>query len=225
MKCVFLLPFLAASLLTAQTIESPSDGAATAETALDQNVNSRYTVESIDFDGSHRYQLSRSLLEQMQQLIGSRLNTEALNNLVSQNSGRTAGARGQVPADRGGSPDSIKVLLEVDRGQSRFDLSVPKFAYHSKQGWTAIGEAGATIGDNAFKFSLLSDQDSLAEGLRRIQSTLRTAFVCERPHPAGFRIRQFSRAVRQLDASRFGGPCAGTFFFPRRWGLSFPDEP
>jgi hypothetical protein len=162
-KRLLLLSVLA-PLLAAQSIESPGDSSAADEAALDQNVNSRYTVESIDFAGTHHYQLSRSLLEQIQQLIGSRLNTEALNNLVSRIRGELRAHDVTFRLNRGGAPGSIKVLLEVDQGRSRFDLSVPRFAYHSKLGWTAIGEAGATFGDNAFKLALLSDQDSLAEG-------------------------------------------------------------
>ena len=46
---------------------------------------------------------------------------------------------------RGGEPDSVKVLLEVDKGPSKFDFSVPTFVYNTRQGWTGVAEAAGTF--------------------------------------------------------------------------------
>ncbi|MBZ5610514.1 MAG: outer membrane protein assembly factor [Acidobacteriia bacterium] len=200
-----LLLFLAASALFAQPIQSPGDGSSE-ERSGDLNVNSRYTIESIGFVGPGHYKLSRSVLEQMQQLIGAKLNTEALNSLVSRVRGELRAHDVTFRLDRGGSPESIKVLLQVDRGKSSFDLSIPKFAYNSQQGWTAIGEAGATIGANAFSFSLLSDRDTLAEGIAGIKAKYERLSLATDRIRLGFEFdsfhEQYDRSTRlALDDS------------------------
>src|SRR5438552_14419595 len=144
-----LLAALAATALFGQygqTLDHPAD-----ETpAADLNVNSRYTVESIDFIGTRQYRLSSSVLEQMHRLIGSKLNTEALNRLARSVRSELRAHDVTFKLARGGDPASVKVLLQVDRSATNFDLSIPKFSYNSAQGWTGVGEATATIGANAF---------------------------------------------------------------------------
>src|SRR5689334_7337991 len=128
--------------------------------ATDVNVNSRYTVESVDFSNHRHYRLSSSLIEEMQNLIGNRLNSDALNRLVGRIAGELRAHTVTFKLARGSSPERVRVLLEVDRRRGDFDVSIPKFAYNSKLGWTGAGEVGATIGANHFSFGLMSDADS-----------------------------------------------------------------
>lgn len=128
--------------------------------ATDVNVNSRYTVESVDFSNHRHYRLSSSLIEEMQNLIGNRLNTDALNRLVGRIAGELRAHTVTFKLARGSSPEHVRVWLEVDRRRGDFDVSIPKFAYNSKLGWTGAGEVGATIGANHFSFGLMSDADS-----------------------------------------------------------------
>jgi len=64
---------------------------------------------------------------------------------------------------RGGEPNHVKVLLEVDKRKGNFDLSIPTFSYNSRQGWTGVAEAATTIGANTFTVGALSDGDTLVE--------------------------------------------------------------
>ena len=161
MKFLLLAALVASSLLgqNGQTFDEPTDQAA----AADLNVNSRYTVESIDFTGTRQYRLSSSVLDQMHRLVGAKLNTEALNRLAGSIRNELRAHDVTFKLARGGDPASVKVLLQVDRSATNFDLSIPKFSYNSAQGWTGIGEATATIGANALTFGVLSDGDTLAE--------------------------------------------------------------
>ena len=129
-------------------------------TATDVNVNSRYTVESIDFSNHRHYRLSTAAIEEMQQLIGQHLNTDALNRLAGRIASEVRAHSVTFKLARGISPDHVKVLLEVDRRRSDFDISIPKFAYNSKLGWTGAGEIGMTAGANKVSFGLKSDADS-----------------------------------------------------------------
>ena len=165
MKCSLFLIFAAA--LYGQIADQPaadqlSDDPQNQEQA-EANVNSRYTIESIGFTKPRNYRLSNSAVEQMQQLIGSKLNTDAVQQLARKICGELRAHEVTFRVARGGNPDSVRVLLEVNGGVGNFDLSIPKFAYNSSQGWTAIGEASGTFGANKVSVDLITDSDSLIE--------------------------------------------------------------
>jgi len=157
MKLVLLALVAAASLL--------SQSADTADEAIstDLNVNSRYTIESISFTGERHYRLSTSAIQEMQRLIGSKLSTDAVMRLAGRLRNELRAHDVTFKVARGGAPECVKVLLAVDKGGNNFDLSIPKFAYNSTQGWTAVGEATATIGANAITVGAVTDGDTLAE--------------------------------------------------------------
>ncbi len=155
-----LLALVAAASLCAQSADTADE---TATQSTDLNVNSRYTIESISFTGERHYRLSTSALQEMQRLIGSKLSTDAVMRLAGRIRSDLRAHDVTFKLARGGAPECVKVLLAVDKGGNNFDLSIPKFAYNSTQGWTAVGEATATIGDDAFTVGVLTDGDSLAE--------------------------------------------------------------
>jgi outer membrane protein assembly factor BamA len=164
-----LLSLLAATALWAQT-SLPADDPLDRDQATELNVNSRYTVESIDFAAQRHYRLSSAVLEEMHRLIGSKLNDEAVKRLARRIRGELRAHDVSVKLLRGGNPESIRVLLDVEKGNGNFDLSIPKFAYNSSQGWTAVGQATTTIGPNALSFSLLTDGDTLTERFSGVQA-------------------------------------------------------
>ena len=132
--------------------------------AVDEaNVNSRYTVESIDVAGQHDYTLSEPVLRQLHGLVGMKLNFEALTTLA-RSINREVHAKGvSVRVLRGSEPEYVRVVLDVNDGGSRYDLSVPKFLWNSREGWTAEGQATATFTDNAISFGLVNNADDLLE--------------------------------------------------------------
>ena len=136
----------------------------------DLNVNSRYTVESVDLSNQHQYRLSTSILDEMHRLIGSKLNDEAVKRLAGRIRGELKALDVTFKLVRGGSPDSVKVLFEVEKGQSDFDFSIPKFAYNSREGGTAVGEAIGRIGSNVISVAGISDGDTLAERYTGVQA-------------------------------------------------------
>jgi outer membrane protein assembly factor BamA len=164
-----LLPLLAAAALCGQSSQSADDSSPDM-TASDLNVNSRYIVESIDFTRQHHYRLSNAVVEEMHRLVGSKLNDEAVRRLAQRIRRELRAQNVTFRLARGGEPGSVKVLLEVDRGNTNFDLSVPKFAYNSSQGWTVVSEATAGMGDNAVSLGVLTDGDTLAERFSGLQA-------------------------------------------------------
>jgi hypothetical protein len=99
----------------------------------------------------------------MHRLIGSRVNDETVKRLAGRIRSELRAHDVTFKLLRGGNPESVKVMFEVEKGNGNFDLSIPKFAYNSRQGWTGIGEATARIGANTFTFGGLTDGDTLAE--------------------------------------------------------------
>jgi outer membrane protein assembly factor BamA len=161
MKLVLLGAMTVATLFA----QSPDE-----ERAADLNVNSRYTVESISFTDEHHYRLSNSALDEMHRLIGARLNTEALNRLARKICGEVRAHQVTFKVARGGAPESVKVLLTVDKGVGNFDLSIPQFSFNSRQGWTGMGQAATSVGANQFTFAMLSDGDTLTERFAGLQA-------------------------------------------------------
>jgi len=163
MKLALLALLLAAATLFGQSGAADTADETPAQAQTDLNVNSRYTIESISFTGERHYRLSTSAIQEMQRLIGSKLSTDAVVRLAGRIRNELRAHDVTFKLTRGGAPECVKVLLAVDKSAGNFDLSIPKFAYNSTQGWTAVGEATATIGANAITVGALTDGDTLAE--------------------------------------------------------------
>ena len=208
MKLVFL-PLLAAMASFAQPVEPDTP-------ASDVNVNSRYTVESIDFSNHRHYRLSSALLEEMQELIGQHLNTDALNRLAGRVASEVRAHSVTFKLARGLTPDHVKVLLDVDRRRGVFDISIPRFAYISKLGWTGAGEIGMTAGANKVSFGLKSDADSSVAREAGVQTKYERMAAGSDRIQLGFEFdsfhEQYSRAtLAALDSTQASSLGAGAY--------------
>ena len=133
------------------------------------NVNCRYTVESVEIPHELQSRISRGLRLEFQSLIGQKLDPSALNDLARRMRDELNVRAVTHRIVRGNAPDHVKIVLEVAHRRTEFDLSIPKFLYHSTEGWTAAVQGTTTIGTNRFTLGLVSDGDELAErfaGLR-----------------------------------------------------------
>src|SRR5437867_3862238 len=127
------------------------------------NVNSRYVVESIQVAGSDEFTLSQGIHEEIQNLIGENLDQAALDALSARIKKELHARSVAYRVMRGDQPEQVKVSFEVKRRSIGFDVNVPKFLYHSTQGWTGVVEGVTRFGSNAFTFRVLSDSDELVE--------------------------------------------------------------
>ena len=125
------------------------------------NVNSRYTVESVELPRDIETGISRGLRQDLERLIGQKFNPTALND-VARRIRNELNVRNVVPRLlRGSSPDHVKIVMDV--AGKRVDLSVPKFLYHSSEGLSGAIEGTLIAGDNRFSAGLVSDGDELVE--------------------------------------------------------------
>jgi hypothetical protein len=134
------------------------------EVAAEANANTRYIVEAVQITGETGLKLSRSLESAFQQLIGSHFDPERLD-VLAHEMRKELHLKSVTPhLVRGSLPDTVRVNFEVHRRSIVFDVTLPKFLYHSKQGWSAEGTASTTIArSNVLSFGLVSDGGTLAE--------------------------------------------------------------
>ena len=135
------------------------------------NVNSRYIVEQVEIEGYPAAKLSDSLRLSLSRLPGTAYDTEVidqLSRLIRKDFHAKAVTQHLA---RGSSPERVRVIFEVERRSFGLDLSVPKFLYHSKQGFSAQVVGSTTIARNhTIVFGLVSDGDEHIERYSGIQT-------------------------------------------------------
>jgi hypothetical protein len=129
-------------------------------TGSDANVNSRYMVESVGITNPRRYHIPKTLIEDMQTLVGRRFNSNLFQNLASRLSNELHGHEVLFKLSRGTDPEHVRVNFEIHGPRTGFDVDLPKFVYNSRQGLSGEGDAMLNVGANTFTFGLLSDEDS-----------------------------------------------------------------
>jgi hypothetical protein len=208
----------------------------------ESNVNSRYTVESVELEGAKESKLSRDLRDEIRKRVGEKYDPEAFNR-IEERVRRQLGARSvHQKLIRGSAPETVKVVLEVVPRSVPLDTSWSKFAYHGKQGWTG----DLTVSGHGLILGVLSDGDLLLErfaGLRAgfgkniLTDRARFEFLFETFHqqwngatlaaledepdvPGIYRTRQNFQPTVTIRAAR---PLAVTFGFSfQRFQTQFP---
>jgi hypothetical protein len=129
------------------------------------NINSRYTVESVDIAGGSKTQISRGLREDLEHMVGQRLNQASLERVARRMRNELHARFVSPKVSRGTQPEQVMVLFEVKgkRPSQHFDLSLPKGIYHSRQGWSGVLDAKATVGDSRLSVGIASDGDAMIE--------------------------------------------------------------
>lgn len=126
------------------------------------NVNTRYTVESVQLVPEGESRLSTGLRHDLQKLIGDKFDPVALANI----SGRIRtelNARMVIHRlSRGTQPEHIKVVFEIVHRKS-FELSATRLAYNSRLGFSGELEATVRKSGNAFSAGVVSDNEELLE--------------------------------------------------------------
>jgi hypothetical protein len=136
------------------------------------NVNARYTVEGVlitgdgwttDVVSDSGDKLNKSLRRELMSLIGEKLNPSVLDDLAKRLRKEFHARAVTHRILRGASPEYVRVVFEMQFRPTRFDVSVPKFLYQGKQGWSGEIDGTVSVKQNGFTFGLVSDGDELAE--------------------------------------------------------------
>ena len=136
------------------------------------NVNTRYTVENVIVSGDDwstdvvagsDERISSSLRKEILVLVGRKLNPQSLDGLAKRLRKELHAQAVSHRLARGANPESVLVVFDAKVKPRPFDVSVPKFLYNAKQGWSGVIEGTATHRNNSVTFGLVSDGDELAE--------------------------------------------------------------
>ena len=207
---------VAAVTLLGQSVTPVSDSPIN-DAAYDLNVNSRYTIESINFVDQHEYKLSTSALEEIRRLVGAKVSSEALDRLALRIRGELRAHDVTIKLARGAQPESVRVLIQVDRAGGSFDASVPNLSYNSALGFTGTGQLTSTIGPNAFTIRALRDSDNLIERFSGIQAKYQRLALANGRISLGFEFDGYQNQyapetlVALEDASRPSSLGAGAY--------------
>jgi len=151
MRFVWLASMLWSSLLLAGSPEQ------------EMNVNTRYTVESVELAGDNPAGISTGLRGELTRLVGAKLNPAALDDLAARIRRELHVRAVTHRLLRGRTPEHVRVVFEVRGTPAKFDASIPKLVYRSDGGVSGLAEGTATVGSHAFTFGGVSDGDDLAE--------------------------------------------------------------
>jgi hypothetical protein len=137
---------------------------------LVSNINSRYTVESIEINGIPDDEISRGLQAQLQALVGAPLDHDEAERLVEELEEEHPRYRVQRRIARGIERGRIRVVFEFDeRGDHRrwvpFTPSRSKFVYHSEQGPSGVLDIpmGTSTHRALLGFAIKNDDDLVEE--------------------------------------------------------------
>lgn len=170
------------------------------------NVNSRYTVETVELIPESMVRVSPSLHRDLQKLVGERLNLNALNALGRRIRQETNARDVMQKISKGTQPDHVRVVFEVVRRNEVIRVPAPLLAYHSRQGWTGGVDASLPMGGNRFTGGVVSDGDRLTERFAGIRARferprLGTSRVGLRIDAESFHQQWDGATLRAADAS------------------------
>jgi len=151
MRFLWLASILGSSLLLAGSPEQ------------EMNVNTRYTVESVELAGDSPAGISTGLRGELTRLVGAKLNPAALDDLATRIRRELHVRAVTHRLLRGQKPEHVRVVFDVRGMPARFEASVPKLVYQSYGGLAGLAEGTATVGSQAFTLGAVSDGDDLAE--------------------------------------------------------------
>jgi hypothetical protein len=137
---------------------------------LVSNINSRYTVESIEINGIADEEISGGLRAQLQALVGLPLDHDEAERLVDELEGEHPRYRVQRRIARGIERGRIRVVFDFDeRGDDRrwvpFAPSRSKFVFHSDQGPSGVLDIpmGTSRHRALFGVAIKNDDDLVEE--------------------------------------------------------------
>jgi len=150
----------------------------------DVNINERYIVERVEFEGIDESKISEDLREEAQKFVGRKYNAQLANEFAEK-------LREQlkrrytidVKVDKGQKPEHVRILFNINKAPRNVTLNLKstiKGLYHSKQGFSGLLEV-VPFQDH-FAFGIVSEADRLLERnagylIRFRQPTLGTDFL------------------------------------------------
>jgi hypothetical protein len=129
---------------------------------LETNINARYTIESVNIEGIPEDDISRPLRDELQALVGGRLDHDEAQRLQKRLVAELPGYEVRRKMSRGSERGRIRLIFEVSKGEAlrwlHFTETNSKLLYHSQQGWS--GYLDLPMGNRDHRVSLLFPLDN-----------------------------------------------------------------
>lgn len=152
--------------------------------AQELNVNSRYTVESVNITGQRNVSIPDPLRSELNSFVGTLYDHSALEKAADRIRKELRATDVTIKVGRGNEPEHVIVSFEVSRSNEHiFDINVGKFVYDSKEGWSGDGGATVNFRGNAISFALVSNSDTSLERYAGVRARF------ERKHLGTDRLR------------------------------------
>ena len=148
---------LAASAIASASGGDPGNAVAAA------NVNSRYTVESVNVLPVGLDRLSPALRDRLQQFVGARFDQSLLEDAAQRLRREFRDRPVTTEVGKGTTPDQLAVTFRVEIRDREFDVQVTNLLYQSKRTFSYGLELGYRGGANRIHAGALTDSDDLLE--------------------------------------------------------------
>lgn len=225
-----LAPFIPGIAVLSAVFALPlSAGQEFLQQALEANVNRQYMIETVSLAGvdvsqSTPSRLPKLLRERLTSLVGQHVDIAALDDLSAEIRREMHFRSVKEHLSKGSAPDMVRVNFEVVRRDLFFDVSLPKFLFHSKQGVSGEIDASTRVKQNDFTFGVVSNGDDITERY--------TGFTARYDSPAFAQIAGSDRVhlglafedyhVQWNEATVSALPGSGLELYRSRWNLA-PD--
>lgn len=122
---------------------------------LRDNINDRYTIEEVRLDGIEDDRVSAALRQDLQGLVGGRLDSRAVARLLERLRAELSGFEVRRRVSRGSRRGQLRLIFEIREGDVPrlipFAPDRSKLLFHSEQGWSALFDL--QIGHRSFRVS------------------------------------------------------------------------
>ena len=147
-----------------------------------ENVNARYTIESAAVEGAPEPGVSQGLRDEIQSLVGTRVDSEALRTLTTRLRDELPGYDVRRRLSRGSERGQLRLVFSISPGEDlrwlRFAPTPSKLLFHSEQGWSGLLDL--QIGDRDWRVSpifALDNRDDLVEEYSGVGARIETRKV------------------------------------------------
>ncbi len=154
------------------------------------NVNTRYTVESIELTGIDEGRLSRSLRAELKRRVGEKFHPDIFAELAVRIKQELRARAVSPKLQRGTNAENVKVLLDVEPGKSILDPSRSRIAYHGKQGWSGAAFITSQDANQVVRGGYLNNGDDYLDRLQGFSASYQRKFFRDKVR-AGFQFDGF----------------------------------
>lgn len=109
---------------------------------LEENINARYTIESVAIEGVPEGDVSQELRTELRALVGGDVDHAVLERFADRLRVELRGYEVERKMRRGSRRGRLRLIYEVHKGETsrllHFAPSTSKFIYHSSQGWSGL---------------------------------------------------------------------------------------